>query len=87
LFTVLYIFGCSRRNDIHNYFKITLKNIKNLYMIKKIENKRKEKKNLFQVSIRPLTSRDNNFKIIVYLDKKVFKIIKQIKSFVKYFSK
>jgi len=35
-------------------------------MIKKIKNKRLEKKkNLFEVSIRPLTSHDTNFKIIL----------------------
>jgi len=33
-------------------------------MIKKIKNKRLEK-NLFEVSIRPLASRDTNFKIIL----------------------
>jgi len=50
-------------------------------MIKKIKNKRLEKKNLFQVPIRPLALRDTNYKIILNLNKKVFKIIKQIKSF------
>jgi len=34
-------------------------------MIKKIKNKRLEKKNLFSVSVRPLASRDTNNKIIL----------------------
>jgi len=41
-------------------------------MIKKIKIKRLEKKNLFQVSIRPLASRDTNFKIILKFKLKGF---------------
>jgi len=56
-------------------------------MIKKIKNKRLEKKNLLQVFIRPLRSHETNFKIILKLKKRFSKLLNKLNHFSNSFPK